>query len=68
MTLIKGYMVPFWQIMYNITLDKVEKILKGSLDSIPSPSPLVKIFVNNSQQCFAFISQANFPAHNLKFH
>ena len=43
MTLIKGYMVPFWQIMYNITLDKVEKILKGSLDSIPSSSPSVKI-------------------------
>ena len=25
------------------TLDKVEKILKGSLDSIPSPAPSVKI-------------------------
>ena len=27
----------------NDTSGKVEKILKGSLDSIPSPSPLVKI-------------------------
>ena len=62
---------------------KVEKILKGSLDSISSPSPSVKIqimggkvclrckgktllgvvikllkikkFVENAQQCFAFI-------------
>ena len=73
-------------------IDKVEKILKGSLDSILSPSPLVKIqimggkiclrcniagccqqtfenkkFVDNTQQCFAFMSQANFPAHNY-FH
>ena len=75
---------------------KVKKILKGSLDSIPSPSPSVKIqimggevclrykgktllgvvnklfcfqkFVDNTQQCFAFTPQANFPAHNLNFH
>ena len=25
-------------------------------------------FVDNSQQCFAFTPQANFPAHNLNFH
>ena len=70
-------------------LFKVEKILKGSLDSILSPSPSVKIqimdgksclrckrwniagccqqtfenkmFVDNTQQFFAFMSQANFP-------
>ena len=74
---------------------KVEKILKGSLDSILSPSPSVKIqiiggkiflgykgetlldvvnkllkkrFVDNTQQCFAFMSQANFLAHNLNFY
>ena len=57
---------------------KVEKIFEDSLDSIPSPSPLVKIqimggkicfqkFVDNSQQCFAFISQANFLVHDLNF-
>ena len=71
---------------------KVEKILKGSLDSIPSPSPSVKIqimggkvclrckgktlhcqqtfgnkkFVDITQQCFALLPQANFPANNLK--
>ena len=27
-----------------------------------------KKFVDNSQQCFAFICQANFPAHNLNYH
>ena len=25
-------------------------------------------FVDNTQQCFAFTAQANFPAHNLNFH
>jgi hypothetical protein len=25
-------------------------------------------FVNNAKQYFAFVSQANFPAHNLNFH
>ena len=67
-------------------MGKVEKILKGSLDSIPSPLPSVEIqimggkfwccqqtfenkkFVDNAQQCFAFMPQANFPAHNLNFH
>ena len=75
---------------------KVEKILKGSLDLIPSPSPSVKIqimgrkvclsckgkkllcvvnkllknkkFVDITQQCFAFTTQANFPAHISNFH
>ena len=73
---------------------KVEDILKGSLDSIPSPSSSREHlnflflflggpnitgrcqqtfcptkFVDNTQQCFAFTSQANFPAaHNLNFY
>ena len=25
-------------------------------------------FVDNTQQCFAFMPQVNFPAHNLNFH
>ena len=32
-------------------LSKVEKILKGSLDSIPSPSPLVKIQIMGRKVC-----------------
>ena len=28
---------------------------------------LFKKFVDNSQQCFAFTPQANFPTHNLNF-
>ena len=63
---------------------KVEKILKGSLDLIPSPSPLVKIqimggkvclrmqtllgIVNKLLQCFALLPQVNFPVNNLNFH
>ena len=31
---------------------KVEKILKGSLDSIPSPLPLVKIQIMGGKICF----------------
>ena len=31
--------------------DKVEKILKGSLDSIPSPTPLVKIQIMGGKVC-----------------
>ena len=31
---------------------KVEKILKGSLDSIPSPSPSVKIQIMGWKVCF----------------
>ena len=34
-----------------VTKDKVEKILKGSLDSIPSPSPSVKIQVMGGKVC-----------------
>ena len=30
---------------------KVEKILKGSLDSVPSPSPLVKIQIMRGKVC-----------------
>ena len=30
---------------------KVEKILKGSLDSIPSPSPLVKVQIMGRKVC-----------------
>jgi hypothetical protein len=71
-------------------------MLKSSLDSIPSPSPPMKIqimggkvclrckgktllgivnkllekktFVDITQQCFALLSHANFPANNLNFH
>ena len=32
-------------------LDKVEKIFKGSLDSIPSPSPSVKIQIMGMKVC-----------------
>jgi hypothetical protein len=81
---------------YYFVICKLEKILTGSLNSILSPSPSVKIqimggkiclrckgetllgvvnklfktkkFVDNTQQCFAFMSQAKFPAHNLNFH
>ena len=31
--------------------DSVEKILKGSLDSIPSPSPSVKILIMGGKVC-----------------
>jgi hypothetical protein len=59
----------------------VENILKDSLDSIPSPSPLLKIqiiagcsqqtfenkkFVDIIQQSFAFTPQSN-PGYLLKF-
>ena len=62
---------------------EVENILKGSLVSIPSPSPLVKIQIMGSkaclrcegktllditQQCSALLPQVNFPANNLNFH
>jgi len=62
---------------------KVEKVLKGSLDLIPSPSTTVKIqimavkfclrckgktlFVDITQQCFALLPQVNFPANNFEF-
>ena len=47
-------------------LCKVEKILKGSLNLIPSPS--LSKFVDIPQQCFALFPQVNFPANNLNFH
>ena len=75
---------------------KVEKILKGALDLIPSPSVKIQIMggkvclrckgktllgvvkkrlkikclltMPTAQQCFAYTSQANLPAHNLNFH
>ena len=34
-----------------LQISKVEKILKGSLDSIPSPSPLVKIQIMCGKIC-----------------
>ena len=34
-----------------ILLDKVEKILKGSLDLIPSPSPSMKIQIMGGKVC-----------------
>ena len=56
---------------------KVEKILKGNLDLIQIIGGKVCLrceqtycfqkFVDNPQQCFAFMPQANFPAHNLNF-
>ena len=53
----------------NFQIHKVEKILKGSLNLIPSPSPVYfQKFADNAQQCFVFTPQANFPAHNLNSH
>ena len=75
----------------HVNNNKVEKIYKDSLDSIPSPSPSLKIQIIGgkvclrckgktllgdvnkllntiAQQCFAFTTQANFPAHNLNLH
>ena len=48
-------------------MGKAEKILKGCLDSIPSPH-FNKKFVDNAQQCFALLPQVNLPANNLNFH
>ena len=43
---------------------KVENILKGSLNLIPSPLPSVtKKFVDIPQQCFALLPQVNFEFH-----
>ena len=65
------YGMYFWNV-------KVEMILKGRRDSIPSPSRSRKhlifflIFFSSkncwTQQCFAFTPQANVPAYNLNFH
>ena len=67
----------FWPF---ISSTKLEKILKGCLDSIPSPLPSVKIqiqiiggkvknkkFVDTTQQCFGSLPQVNFPVNNLNF-
>ena len=35
-------------------MNKVEKISKGSLDSIPSPSPSVKIQIMDGEVCLRF--------------
>ena len=34
-----------------VFVSKVEKVLKGSLDSIPSPSPSVKIQIMSGKVC-----------------
>ena len=63
---------------------KLEKILKGSLHSIPSPSPSVKIQIMGrkvcfrcngktllgvvTHQCFTLLPQVDFPGNNLNFH
>ena len=46
-----------------VTKDKVENILKGSLDSIPSTSSSVKIQIMGGK-----LPQVNFPANNLNFY
>ena len=56
--------------------NKLKKILKGSLDYIPSHSHSVKIqimsgnkkFVVITQQCFALLPQVNFPTYYSNFH
>merc|ERR1712051_852792 len=37
--------------LFNATSGKVKKILKGSLDSMPSPSPSVKIQIMGGKVC-----------------
>ena len=37
--------------VHNVFAGKVEMILKGSLDSIPSPSPTVKIQIMGAKIC-----------------
>ena len=57
-------------------LFKVTKILKGSLDSIPAPSPSVKMQIMGGKVCLSCIGkkylafsnglpQVNFPANDL---
>ena len=46
---------------------KVEKISKGSLDSIPSPSPSMKIQTMGVKVCL-IIPQVNFSVNNLNRH
>ena len=55
---------------------KVENILKGSLDSIPSPSPSIKIQIMCGKVCLrckgnlliALLPQVNSSTNNLNFH
>ena len=62
---------------------KVDKILKGSLDLILSPSPSVKIQIMSGKiclrctsktllgvvnKCFTLLPQVNFPTNILNFH
>ena len=49
---------------------KVEKILKGSLDSIPSPLLSVKIQIMGGKDCLRFKGKtlAKFTSNNLNFH
>ena len=49
---------------------KIEKILIGSLDSIPSPSPSVKIQIMGRKVCLRCKGKHMFcfPANNLNFH
>ena len=44
--------VQITKILSTYVFSKVEKILKGSLDSIPSPSPSVKIQIMGGKVCF----------------
>ena len=69
---------------HNFFPNKVEKILKGSLTLVPSPSVKIQImgkkvclgckgfenkkFVDITQQRFVLKPQVNFPANNLNFH
>ena len=47
---------------------KFETILKGCLDSIPSPSPTVEIQNMGGKICFSWKNKKeNFPAKNLNF-
>ena len=64
--------------VYLLALGKVEKIWKGSLDLIPSPSPSVKIQIMGGKVCLrcegktllGIVSKLlkTFPANNLNFH
>ena len=57
-----------------VVIGKVEKILEGSLDSIPLPSSFKSWagkfgIANITQQCFALLpQQVNFPTSNFNFY
>ena len=46
-----------WSKHVNFYLDKVEKILKGNLDSSPSPSSSVKIQIMGGKVCLRCIGK-----------